>query len=153
MRTNSVQKWVITRQSYYYSNINVVEIASGGLDYANADALCKKYSGEFQEFTNPIEAADTAIEILRQWRKDCPGKKISIAHGNSMGMGMEFEPSTIKEVKEWAQKEYDSIEKCAECGEILSDERYGSHDFGEYDCCSEYCAEKRYYSNQEEVEA
>ena len=68
--------YVVTRQNYYYSGLKVVEIASGGIDGSGPDALCQKYAGEFTVYADPREAAQTAIEIARQWRKDA-GKRLS----------------------------------------------------------------------------
>ena len=62
---------------------------------------------------------------------------------------MPFEASTIPQVRDWARRQYDALEKCAQCGELLGDERYGSWDFQEFDCCSERCAVKRYFAESE----
>ena len=149
-------KWVVTRQHYYYSGLLVVEIAQGGHDFSNADALCSKYPGEFKEFNDPVEVAETAIAIATAWRKDEPGKRIYIAHGATGGFTMEFEPTTIKEVRSWAAKAYDALPKCDQCGELLPED-YLVDEFGDCKFCREYCAEKNQREqeklNQEELNA
>jgi len=146
--------YVITRQMQWLNNENVVEISRGGLDYTNPDALCNKYDGEFEEISNPLDAVETAISIMEAWQKDCPNRKIYIAYGDTMGFTMPFEPCTIKELKEWAKKEYDTLDKCPVCGEITEELKewyiagiYGINYFYPYDYdndkyCSEYCAKQ-----------
>lgn len=145
-------KWVVTRQCYWPDGRNVVEIAFGGLDYANADALCSKYQGEFQEFSNPREAAETAIAICKAWRMDGQ-KNAKVAVGSTGGYTMPFDPITFKEVLEWADKEYESLPKCAQCGDLMGEEKFGNHEYGEYECCSEHCAEKYYAPLEEEIDS
>ena len=59
--------YCVTRQMYWPGGTKVVEIADGGLDYCNPDALVSKYNGEFEEFVSPLEAVRTAVRILLQW--------------------------------------------------------------------------------------
>jgi hypothetical protein len=128
-----------------------VEIASGGLDYANPDMLVEKYAGEGSEYANPVEALEAALEIAKQWKQDKPELKINIAHGFTGGYTMPFEPDSEEQLKEWAQKTYESLKKCGQCGEILGKETWRmseDHDLGEF--CSEYCADKASVSLVEE---
>jgi len=67
--------YAVTRQSYWPEGQLAVEVAGGGLDYCNPDALVGKYPGEFEEFLDPREAVKTAIEICREWRADLKGKR------------------------------------------------------------------------------
>lgn len=144
--------WFITRQSYWPEGTKVVEIALGGRDYSNPDALCKKYEGEFEEFDDPREAARVAIGICKAWRRD-GAKSAKVAVGFTAGFTMPFEPSTFKDILTWGEGQYEALPKCAQCGELLGEERYGSWELQEFDCCSERCAEKRYYSEPEEIAA
>ena len=120
-----------------------------GLDYCNPDALCKKYEGEFETFTDPREAVRTAIAICKAWRRD--GKRSArVAVGATSGYTMPFEPTTFNQVLAWADGEYNQLPKCAQCGELMGKERYGNHELGEFECCSENCAEKYYAVFMEE---
>lgn len=117
--------YFVSRQCYWGvdpDDQNVVEIASGGLDYANPDMLVAKYAGEGSEYANPVEALEAALEIAKQWKQDKPELKINIAHGFTGGYTMPFEPDSEEQLKEWAQKAYDSLKKCDQCGEILGKE-------------------------------
>jgi hypothetical protein len=86
----------ITRQCQWPEGNNVVEVNCGGIDYANADALCAKYPGEFQEFKDPIECIETAITIARQWQLDNPEELIEIATGNTHGFTIPFEGEAVR---------------------------------------------------------
>ena len=58
---------------------------------------------------------------------------------------MPFEPDSEEQLKEWAQKTYDSLKKCDQCGEVLGKEVWhvtDDPDLGDF--CSEYCADKAY---------
>ena len=101
--------YTITRQAYWPDGQLVVEIARGGIDYCNPDALVKKYPGEFQEFEDPREAAQVALKILKCWGRDCPGVEIQIAYGDTCGTTMPFEPVSEDELFEWAHQEYREI--------------------------------------------
>jgi hypothetical protein len=147
-------KWTVTRQCQWPTGDNIVEVSQGGIDYSNPDALCKKYQGEFEEFTDPREAAVTAIAICKAWRIDVKGKdkqRPQVAHGATGGMTMPFEGCTFKSLLAWGNANYEALPRCCECGDLLGAERYNYYP-GEdsEDCCSEYCAEKRYAANHEE---
>jgi len=151
--------WCVTRQKRWDDGKNIVEINYGGIDYANPDAYSARYQGEFEEFTNPIEATETAIKIAQQWQKDNPNKEIFIASGFTMGMTMNFEEMTLNEetfqsLREEAQEEYNSLPKCNRCGDILPEKTYTlpDYDFDE-EFCSENCANMAYdYYTTEEQE-
>lgn len=110
-------KFFVSRQRYYYSGESVVEVVSGGRDYANADMLVPKYDGEGQEYTDPLEAVEKALEILAAWRLDRPEIEIGIAVGTSAGMGMELEPDTMEYARAWAEKWERRIDEEEENGE------------------------------------
>lgn len=148
-------KWFVSRQSYWGvdpDDQNVVEIAQGGLNYANPDMLVSKYAGEGEEYTDPREAVNNAIEIAKQWQKDQPKLKISIASGYTGGNTIPFEASSVEELKAWAEKTYEELPKCDQCGDLLPEEYYIAHgdpDLGKF--CREYCADKAMASIEEEV--
>jgi hypothetical protein len=145
------KRWTVTRQHQWPDGGSLVEVSAGGIDYTNPDALCKKYKGELDEFTDPREAAEAAIAICKAWRNDGE-KSAKVGHGATGGMTMPFDSCTFKELLQWAEETYEELPKCAQCGELMGDEAYGSWELGEFDCCSEYCAEE-YYRQPEEVEA
>ena len=136
-----MEKWTVTRQVYWDSGAHVVEIAGGGIDYCNPDALCAKYPGEFDEYNDPREAVEVAIDICRQWRKD--GEKSAyLTLGCTGGCTMYFDSITFAEAIKWGDKVYESLEKCIICGDLINQDEYYVDEFGENKYCREYCAEK-----------
>jgi hypothetical protein len=134
--------WFVSRQCYWPDGQNMVEIAEGGLDYANPDMLVSKYSGEGTEYEDPREAVTAALEIAKQWKADKPDLEIEVSYGNTMGFTMPFEGSDEKELREWAEKRYKELPKCDRCGELIKGNGYILCDDPDYKYCSEYCAEK-----------
>lgn len=138
----------VTRQSQWPDGKYVVEISDGTLDYTNPGALSKKYPGEFETFDDPREAVETAIKIAKRWQEDAPDREILIGHGGTGGMTMPFDglplnDETFNDLKEWAEEEYNELEKCCRCGDVLGKERFTSWIFQDDDMqfCSENCAE------------
>ena len=142
--------FTVTRQHQWPDGAFVVEVSAGGLDYTNPDALVAKYPGEFEEFSDPREAVNTAIEIIRAWRKDSK-HRITIGVGSTHGMTMPFDEGTFKHAREWAKQLWESMPKCA-CGEPLPDkrDRYRADDWSGEEFCSEACAmrEAEYQAEQ-----
>lgn len=142
-----MSKWFVSRQSYWGvepEDQNVVEIAAGGLDYANADMLSAKYPhlGEGEEYDDPRDALKAALEIRDAWRKDAPHLVINVAHGYTGGMTMPFEGTEDeKALWEWANTAWEALPKCDQCGGVLPEE-YFMDEFRELKFCSERCAEK-----------
>ena len=146
--------YTVTRQLQWPEGTPMVEVSFDGIDYCNPDALVQRYGGEFEEFQNPIEAVEAAIDICRSWRKD--GKKeAQIGIGATLGMTMPFEECSFESAMEWAKKEYASLHKCPQCGNLIEEksEMWASgfvtteREFipdGEYLYCSETCAEENY---------
>lgn len=139
-------KWFVSRQCYWGvdpEDANTVEIAGGGLDYANPDMLVSKYAGEGEEYEDPREAVEAAIDIAQQWKSDSPSLVINIAHGCTGGYTMPFEGEEEKELKGWAEGVYNSLPKCDRCGELLEEgstyQLVNDPDLGKF--CSEYCVE------------
>ena len=136
--------YVVTRQAYWPDGNLVVEIAEGGIDYCNPDALVQKYEGEFEEFYDPREAATCALKILKLWEKDNPKARIGIAHGNTGGMTMPFEPVSKDELYEWALQEYENLPECDGCGEVIGNDAHGLNDYPEFKFCSDSCAQRMF---------
>lgn len=139
----SENRWFVSRQSYWPDGTNVVEIAAGGCDYANADMLVEEWPklGEGETFSDPRKAVDAAIAICREWRKQ--KVKCSIAHGYTAGYTMPFEEGTFKESIAWANATWEKMEKCdCGCGEPLGKEWWTANDWDGLKYATEYCAEK-----------
>lgn len=131
----------VTRQLQWPDGLPVVEVSQGGIDYTNPDALSAHYAGEFQTYDDPVEAAQIAIAICKQWRKDGT-PRARVAHGATGGMTMPFEPCSFKELMAWADKLKESLPGCARCGAVLGQAPYIRIHGDEGDMfCSEYCAE------------
>lgn len=149
--------YFVSRQSYYYSGERVVEIAEGGLGSAGCDMYVNAYPGEGEEYHDPREAVEAAILIWKQWVDD---SNVPLPSGIAIGFGCiaELEPSLdLIELREYAEAEYDELEKCARCNGLIMDEPYIIHEFGDDDkYCTEYCAEEAYNDimsyNYEEAE-
>lgn len=146
-----MSKFFVSRQHYFgveESDARIVEIASGGIDYANADMLGVQYrkEGEGEEYTDPREAAEAAIKICEAWRRDAgeagPEFTINVGYGHTGGFTMPFEPSTFEEVREWALDRYEQMPKCDRCGEAITGSSYSLCDGTGDKFCSEYCAER-----------
>ena len=138
--------FTVTRQCQWPDGNNVVEVSVGGIDYCNADALCAKYAGEFQEFADPREAVETAIEICRAWRRDtkAQGKagRITIGVGDTHGMTIPFEPETFAHARAWAKQVWNSLAKCSGCQKPMQNEKWYANDWDGLEYCSERCAER-----------
>lgn len=148
--------WTISRQAYWGVDEDkkyVVEIAEGGIDYINPDALAPKYSGEFESYDDPRKAVEVAIDIAEQWRKDSKDIKVHIAFGCTHGFFLPFEPKSRQELIEFAEKTYQNLPKCATCGRIVEDENnYQDILTGEYiTACSDYCADRYVEKHCQEV--
>jgi hypothetical protein len=117
--------YAVTRQSYWPDGQLAVEVAGGGIDYCNPDALAAKYPGEFKEFRDPREAVKTAVDICRKGRADLKGKRQAwptVRVGYTGGFTIAFEERTFVHARVWAEKEWESLPKCARCNKPLSDE-------------------------------
>jgi hypothetical protein len=142
--------YYVSRQHYYYSGENVVEIEPGGLDYSGPDMLTTKYPGEGVEFDDPRDAVEAAIRIRDSWRADA-GETVHISYGQTTGgMGMEHESDDTdndEAARDWARRRWDEVPKCDRCGEALPTRRdgkpifYYNLDLGEDSgrFCSEVC--------------
>ncbi len=146
--------YFVSRQMYYPTGECVVEIAAGGLNYANPDMLADKdgiYNrlGCGAEYRDPREALRVAFAIRGEWLKHTE-KPVRIEMGYTHGFTMPFEehPEDVKLMVQ-ANQEYESLPKCNYCGDIMPDDErkrwrlcfpYDSEE--EY--CSEQCADRAY---------
>lgn len=147
-------KYFVSRQMYWGVDPEegtVVEVAAGGTSMAGSDMLVPKwkYLGEGREFKDPREAAEAAINICNEWRKTNPDAKVAM--GYSGGFTIPFEPSSYEELQERAEKAYNNLAKCTQCGEILGRETY-TNDLVMDDekFCSQGCAENNYQKQMAE---
>lgn len=155
MMTIAVNEFTVTRQKRWGEEHPTVEITQGGIDYTGPDALSQKYIGEFETFTNMTEAVETAISIAKAWQADSD-EEIHIGcgftHGTSMPLDCEPANEDTYNTLIAGAKEFDeNLPKCAQCGDFLGKNKYGNADTGEYDCCSEHCAEQHHFTPSVEV--
>lgn len=147
MRGKKGPKWFVSRQSYWgmcEGDGTIVEVASGGSDYANPDMLGAKWPhlGEGKEFNDPREAVEAAIAICEEWKKTDPNAHVAM--GATGGMTLYFEWQEYDVLRQKAEDIYSKLPKCAECADLLGDETY-SHEYADDDkFCREYCAEKNH---------
>src|SRR5262249_40587165 len=123
----------------------VVEVAAGGLDYANPDMLTEKYRhlGEGHEFDDPREAVEAAIEIARAWRRDAHTRRIGVGVGATGRFTLPFEPGSFAHARAWATEQYERLPKCGRCGGLLGRTKYALP-YSDDVFCSEQCAEDEF---------
>lgn len=145
-------KFYVSRQSYYHSGKNAVEVAVGGINYSGPDMLVasKEYMrlGCDKEYTDPVEAVEVAIAVLKKWRetgvKPRPilvfGANLDMIEGSDSGISM-------REAMRRAKKLREQLPKCDECGELMPEHDYYTvPEFWGDDMkfCSENCADLAY---------
>lgn len=148
--------YAVTRQRQWPGGTHIVEIACEGLDYSGSDALAQKYPGEFSQHEDPRDAARVALDIWRAWKEDRPmdDPRLIAAYGCDLFLHTDSDFLTPQELAEWAEAEYDGLEKCPVCGDIMPEngETYGNiftiEMDDEYPFCSEYCAEKDHFARE-----
>ena len=136
-------RYFVSRQCYWPEGINVVEVAIGGLDYANPDMLSPRFKtlGEGCEYLDPREAVEAAKRVLEAWRTTVPAAEIAV--GATGGFTAPFEPVTAEHAEAWAEKAYGKLPKCSECGGLLEKTTY-HHDYSDEPFCSGRCADASY---------
>lgn len=147
----------VSRQCYWPEGRLVVEIASGGCDYANAGMLITRYRGEGEEYLDPVEAAEVAIAICRLWRAELAdglsiqsnGKRPMVAHGATGGMSIPFEPEPFTAIRKWAKTTRASLPKCPRCRDILGKKTW-RHPLSDDPFCSENCSQLDWEAQQTE---
>lgn len=120
-------KYFISRQHYWDTDNYIVEVAGGGLDFANPDMLVPlpewRSRGDGKEFNDPRKAVEAAIEIRNLWRAaGCISAEIGC--GFTHGFTLSFEPISSEEAEQWAEKEWTKLPKCNECEKILGEDWY-----------------------------
>lgn len=150
-------EFVVTRQRSWPDGELYVEIAQGGQDYSNPGCLVTKYGrlGEGDVFTGMTAALEAGLAIYKAWKADSPNETIGINAGCTHGDTMFFDPVELDEQHEAKLRQraesFDSkLDRCEHCGEIITGEKYGCD--GEYNCCSEYCAEEYHRAPTDEEE-
>ena len=126
-----MDKWFVSRQSYWPTGELVVEIAYGGLDYANPGMLADqdKVYGKWEgEYKDPRKVLKAAFNIRDVWHNELyltPGREdreCRIEVGSTGGYTLPFEEHpTDEDLKAWAAKAWAEVEKCDGCGAILPD--------------------------------
>lgn len=169
-----MERYVITRQAYYYSGLSLVEVAIGGWDYTGSDVLSNE--PEYKQFhmetvyTDPREAAKNAIKIRDFWKSQDPEifldkyidngverseETSGLCYNHNLGWEGEWMPED--EFLKKADEMWEKLPKCWHCGGLLPDEYYTS----EYDpplvhndeiakFCRESCVEKWELENCDE---
>jgi hypothetical protein len=141
-------KFFVSRQKYWGvepEEGTIVEISIGGIDFANPDMLGFLWPnlGEGKEFTDPREAVEAAIAICDVWKLREPNAKV--ACGWTAGNTLPFDSETYDVLREFAEKTYDKLPKCEECGCLLGKRTY-THELcmDNEKFCREYCADENY---------
>lgn len=141
-------KYAVSRQRYWGvepEDGTVVEIAVGGIDYMNPDALGARWPGELQEFDDPREAVEAAIKIKDAWLASGESNA-KVAYGCTMGFTMPMDAKEDDQARAWAEQAYEKLPKCRECANVLPKHPYGNEHTvmldNEYPFCSEHCADK-----------
>src|SRR4051812_9877839 len=123
--------YVSRQKPYYQGGQLVVEVTSGGRDYAGADMLVPRYLGEGVEYDDPREAVEAAVEITRAWRRDSKlpanSRQILIGTGSTGGGMAEIEGESFKAARKWARLVWAKLPKCGVCGNPLPEEHKRYH--------------------------
>ncbi len=153
--------WFVSRQMYWPDGEQVVEVAGGGLDYANPDMLVSGWPelGEGKEYEDPREALKAAILIRDAWitnlidrgklvlsnAEDEDDGRPRVETGHTMGFTMPFcSYPADEELAEWAEKRYIELVKCATCSAILT-ESYAQHPMYSEDDDPKFCPDDNRY--------
>ncbi len=161
--------YFVSRQHYWgVEDPLVVEIAVGGLDYANPDMLSDPNNiygplGDMLETNDPREALEAAVRIRDKWqqlldieqsvsmpRRHQPREVVRIEAGFTHGCTIPFEEHpTDDELRQWAEEEWEATPKCAywHCDEPLPERERDQYmlmfPFDSEDrYCSECCADE-----------
>lgn len=147
--------YYVSRQSYWPDGELVVEIAGGGLDYANPDMLHDSkglYCKWEREYQDPKEALKAAISIREVWARVEPDEQIRIECGYTHGWTVPFaEEPTDEQLQEWADEEMKHYPECPWCEEVMWTEERWFHDLSDKKFCSERCAGESFDSFLEPI--
>lgn len=140
--------YCVTRQRQWPDGDLCVELSSGSFDYINPGMLGSK--GLIGEYSLALEAAEAAIADALEWQKE-ESEPVHIGWGYTGGWTMPFDlnpldEDTFTELREWAQKRDDKLDRCAYCGNPITSDEWHFNDYSDKDTkfCSEHCADKDY---------
>lgn len=137
--------YTVSRQSYVFDDGALAVEVARCFDYMSPGALVERYSGEFEEFADPREAAEAAIAIAKQWRADEHRRIPYTIAGNSYVYPTTADGMNAAELRAWARDEYAGLKKCDHCGDVIDGDTWKhADDFGWDDTpefCSQNCAE------------
>lgn len=151
-------QYFVSRQRYWHGGDQVVEIAEGGLQYANPDMLTDgkgiyRKLGSRCVYDDPTEALDAAIRVRDEWLKHTD-EPVRIEAGFTWGFTCPFnEHPSDEALREWAaevkQKLHDDAPKCEMCGDpIFTEDWWYIPALGtDIRFCSEYCCDRYYYED------
>ena len=97
-------KYFVSRQMYWPTGERVVEIAVGGVEYANPDMLVPWYPGEGVEYETPRKALEAALSIRGAWSRDDGPCRVEVGCTHGFTMPFEEHP-TDEELWRWVEKE------------------------------------------------
>ena len=144
--------YYVSRQHYYYSGDLAVEIAAGGLDYAGCDMLAGNYGFEGL-YHDPREAAKAALNLLDEWKRRDPGADIKLAFGHNLDLIEPYTTHSRRKLTEWAEREYERLPRCDECGGLIEDSPWRVTMWGDdAQYCSERCCDRAIEAYYAEVE-
>lgn len=133
--------YFVSRQKYWPDGQLVVEISADGPDHSGPDMLVPKFPGEGVNYEDPREAVKNAISIAQAWQR-LEEEHVFIAAGYGADI-VRLEPVSLDALSAWAEQEYEGLEKCASCGDILPDRRDCWYHFLSDDVfCSHSCADR-----------
>jgi hypothetical protein len=155
--------YFVSRQMYWPDGDAVVEIAVGGSDVSGCDMLVAKYAGEGEEYADPREALQAAVDIREAWKQDARKREngewisevnadeIRIEAGSGMDVQGGYDFPENEELRSWAEKELERLPKCDRCGEIIEDKKKVTlWDYDDSAFCCEGCAER--FQEERELE-
>lgn len=143
-------EYTISRQARWHQEGRlVVEVTHGGIDFAGPDALCKKYTGEFEPVIGLEPALEIAIRIARLWKVDQPDKAIYldvVDNGGGLvsmdGGVLTTDEIGLSKLLDDAQKLDEALPRC-ECGAFLPALRDRYYVTGlDEQFCSKPCADQ-----------
>lgn len=152
----SKPKWYVGLQKYYWMNFQregkqvvTIEIASNGIDYSGADGIFLDWKHERalgldMDYYDPRQAVETAIAAKPKLQEKYPQYDWEITWVG-LGMGEEGENIDDETLRARAQKRFDNLEKCDQCGDVLEDDFYCCEICGnKFKLCREYCVDQHW---------
>lgn len=103
--------YFVSRQITFPDGQRVVEISCDGPDRSGPDMLVAQYPGEGESYSDPREAVNAALDIKRQWQSDTD-RVVFIDYGHNADMISLTDDVSPEDLRTWAEKEYEKLEKC-----------------------------------------